>query len=209
MNEQELVLQVKARAGLRTAREASRAVGAAVGALRCALADDDAQALALQLPARFKRLLDRAPGAAVQNARALYVEAERRERVGLGFAMEHTQAVLEVLAELLDPELVGRLRKRLPSSIAGLLRGRSRSYAPPAYAHEHPEQGPAPRQTLSRARPGTAEPIAEARHELAHAQSVARSTAPHADRAVATARSTRPGREDETLATTRDGRTGK
>jgi hypothetical protein len=61
-------------------------------------------------------------------------------------------------------------------------------------------------QTLARARPGTADPIADARHELAHTGSVVRSPAPHAEDRVETARSTRPSREDETLASSRGSR---
>lgn len=204
MEEQELILLVKTRAGLRTASEAKRALGATLGALRCALEDDDARAAAKALPLRLGRMLERRPATAVRSAEALYAEAERREGAGFGFAVEHVQAVLQVLAHELDPELVGRIRKRLPSDIAALLRERGSAGEAP-HVHTHPERRTAPPQTLSRARPGMAEPIAEARHELAHAKSVVRTETPHAERMVETARSTRPGREDETLSAGRPG----
>ena len=203
VDEQELVARVKERAALRTAHEAHRALEAAVGALRCALANDDAIAIARELPARLTRILERAASSTVHSARALYDEALRRERVGAGFGVEHVQVVLQVLAELLDPESVVRLRKRLPPDIADLLRARTSSVEPPVLVHEHPAQRSAPRQTLSRARPGTTDPIAEADHVLAHEYSVARSPASHSERWIGTARSTRPEREDETLATSR------
>ncbi len=205
MDEREWSLLIKERAGLRTAGEARRALSAALGALACALEDDDARAVAKALPLRIQRTLERRRAAVVQSASGLYSEAERRERVGLGFAKEHVQVVLEVLARQLDPELVARLRRRLPPDIAVLLQRRRPAGEPPPYVRAHPARGVAPRQTLSRSRPGTANPIAEASEPLAHAGSVVRSARPHTDRMVETARSTRPGREDETLASARGG----
>jgi uncharacterized protein (DUF2267 family) len=200
MNEAELIRPVKADAGLRTLRQSKRALAATVGALRCALDDEDARAVSKALPSRLAPLLEGPRAAVVRSAADLYREAERRERVGLGFATEHVQVVLRVLAGQLDPELVTRLRKHLSPDVAALLQQRAPVSEPPPHVHTHPPRRPAPRQTLARARPGTAEPIADARHELAHASSVVRSAAAHADRMVETARSTRPDREDETLA---------
>ena len=197
MDENELALLVKSRAGLRTAHEAKRALEAALGALRCAMEEDEARAMTRALPPPLRRVLERRPSIVVQSAPSLYAEADRRERVGLGFAKEHLQVVLQVLAQELDPELCSWLRKRLPSDIAALLQPPRASPEPPPYVHAHPARAPAPPQTLSRARPGTSEPIAEARHE--------RSGAPHAETLVATARSTRPGRDDDTLAAARPG----
>lgn len=205
MDDQELSLLVKSRSGLRTAREARRALVAAVGALRCALDPQDARDASRGLPPALAAVMGKAPSVEVRGARALYAEAARREQVDLGFAMEHAQVVFQVLAQELDPELLVRLRKRLPPDVAALLRPRAHSPEPPPHVHVHPDSRPAPAQTLSRARPGTAEPIAEAHHELAHAGSVARSETAHADRMVETAHTTRPGLEDDTLAATRRG----
>ncbi len=205
MDERALSLLVKERAGLRTASEAKRAIGAALAALGCALDEDDAHALASDLPAGLARFLSRSHAHVVRNAADLYAAAEQREHTGLGFAREHVQVVLGTLASELDPELVVRLRKHLPPDVASLLRWRDPSPPPPPHVHAHPPRREAPIQTLSRARPGTAEPIADASHPLAHAGSVARAPAPHADRMVETARSTRPSREDDTIATTRGG----
>jgi uncharacterized protein (DUF2267 family) len=201
MNGNDLIGVVRERAGLRTAREARRAVGAAIAALRCALDDADVPLVAAELPKDLVRVLEHTASKTVRNATALYIETERRERVGLGFAMEHAQVVLQVLAEHLDPELVSRLHRSLPSDIAALLRRRRFSAEPPPYVHQHPAHRDAPVQTLSRSHPGASETIAEARSELAHRASVARTSNPLADRMVASARSTRPGHEDETLAT--------
>jgi uncharacterized protein (DUF2267 family) len=201
MNGNDLVGLVRERGGLRTAREARRALGAAIGALRCALDDEDAPVVAAELPRDLARVLERTATKTVRNTKALYAETERRERVGLGFAMEHAQVVLQVLAEHLNPELVSRLRKSLPSDIAALLKRRRFPAGPPPYVHEHPAHRDTPLQTLSRSRPGASETIAEAGGELAHRASVARTSNPRIDRMVASARSTRPGHEDETLAT--------
>ena len=203
MDERELSQLVKARAGLRTVGEARRAIAAALAALGGALDEDDARALASGVPAGFARSLARPVAHSVRGADDLYVEAERRESVGPGFAREHVQSVFRVLAGELDPELLVRLRKHLPSDVAALLTVPPPPPPAPPYVHAHPPRDEEPIQTLSRARPGTAEPIADASHPLAHERSVARSPSPHADRMVETARSTRPGREDETIATTR------
>jgi uncharacterized protein (DUF2267 family) len=200
MNESELIGLVKERAGLRTAREGKKAVVATLGALRGALEDADAKAIAAELPHEMARYLDRAT-TTVLGAKSFYVEVDRRERVGLGFAMEHAQVTLQVLAERLPPELIARLHRRLPPDIAGLLKQRHPETAPPPHVHRHPAHAEAPLQTLARSRPGASETIAEATSELAHRGSVARTGAPRAERIVASATSTRPGREDETLAT--------
>jgi uncharacterized protein (DUF2267 family) len=203
MDEHELIVLIKEHAGLRTAGEARRALGAAFGALRCAMDEDEAVAVSKSLPPGLARLLERKPGAAARSTRALYAEAARREGVDLGFAMEHAQVVFQVLAQALEPELVSRLRRHLPPDIGALLRPRHVPEDAPPHVHAHPAHQTPPRQTLSGARPGTAEPISETQHDVAHAGSVARSGAPHAERMVETARSTRPGREDETLASAR------
>jgi uncharacterized protein (DUF2267 family) len=205
MDERELTLLVKTDAGFQTFAEARHAIRAAMGALACALEDEDAHALELAVPANVARLLRRPSSTQVRSVHGLYVEAERRERVGLGFAIEHAQVVCRVLARRLDPELVARLRRHLPPDIAELLGDRPPEREAPPYVHAHPTLVPPPPQTLSRSRPGSAEPIAGTRHVLAHEGSVARSPTAHAARMVETARSTRPTREDETLARTRTG----
>lgn len=204
MDTRRLLSQVREHAGLRTAREAERAVRATLGAIARALADDDALALSKALPDSLRRWLDPAEGRAIGTIDELYAESQRRERVEPGFAREHVQAVLGVLASELDAELLERIRKHLPPDIAELLRSGAPATEPPPYVHTHPARAPRPIQTLSRSRPGTAEPIAETKHALAQSGSVARSPAPHGERMVETARSTRPAREDETLATARE-----
>lgn len=202
MEARALILSVRDRAGLRSVREAERALRATLGAVACALASDDVRALSAALPHELHRSL-RSGSDRVGTLDDLYEEAGQRERVRQGFAREHTQVVLEVLATTLEPELVERIRKHLPPDIAALLRAREIPEEPPPHVHAHPGQLPAPRQTLSRSRPGTADPIADATHTLAHSGSVSRSRAGHAESMVETARSTRPGREDETLASRR------
>ncbi len=194
---------VKDRAGLRTEREAKKAVQAAVGALRCALDDEDARSLAAAFHPAMTGIFERSPATQVDGLGAFYAETERRERVGLGFAMEHAQVVMQVLAERLDPELLARLRKRIPPDIAALLSARPTPADPPPHVHMHPPHDPIPLQTLSRAKPGTAEPIAEAGRPLAHGRSVVRTESPHADEMVETAHSPRSSREDETLSGSR------
>lgn len=124
MDEAELNMILKKKAGLRSARECKRALGATLAALRCVLDPEDARAVAQNLPSSMAQVLTRKLDhtvAAVADLKGLYAEVERRERVGLGFAMEHAQVVLDVLARALPEELVLRLRSRLPADIAALL----------------------------------------------------------------------------------------
>jgi uncharacterized protein (DUF2267 family) len=200
MDEHELNALVASRAALRGPGEVRRALRATLAALRSALADDDVRALEAQLPRALGRVLGRRPDCTVRDVGQLYEVVGKREHVRRGFAMEHAQAVLGVLAGILDPEVIGRLRRHLPSDIAALLRPLARFPAAPPYVHLHPRARAAPLQTLSRARPGASETLAGVDRPIAHAGSVARTTAGHADRMVETARSTRPGAEDETLA---------
>jgi uncharacterized protein (DUF2267 family) len=206
MDQRALNRIVQERAGLSSVAEAARALDATLAALRCALEDDDARRLASLLPARFARAMLGPAPVAVHDADGLYREALRYEGVRRGFAIEHAQAVLEGLSRLLPPEQVERLRRHLPADIAALLREeRAPEVEPPARVHTHPAHTPQERRTLSRGRPGPSDPIAETGHDVAHPGSVARSSAAHADRMIGTARSTRPGREDETLASARRG----
>ena len=202
---QTLTAQVKERAGLRTEREAKRAIEAAAGALRCALEEEDARSLAGALGPAMAEIFARAPPKKVDNLDTFYAEAERRERVGLGFAIEHAQVVMQVLAERLDGETLVRLEKRIPRDISDLFRAGPVPGEPPPHLHVHPLHEPVPVQTLSRSKPGTSEPIAEAHSPLAHEESVARNEAPHADDMVETAHSSRSSREDETLSGYRGG----
>jgi uncharacterized protein (DUF2267 family) len=174
MDERELTLLVKTDAGFQTFAEARLAIRSAIGALACALDDEDAHALELVAPPHLARLLRRPRSSVVRSVRGLYAEADRRERVGLGFAIEHAQVVYRVLARRLDFETIARLRRHLPPDIADLFGDRPLADEPPPYAHAHPAAAASPPQTLARARPGSAEPIAETRHVLAHHASVAR-----------------------------------
>lgn len=204
MDEQDLTHLVASRAGLRKSGEARRAIRATLGALRCALADEDARALGDALPLPLARTLERRQTVVVRNLESLYSEVERRERTGRGFAMEHAQVVFGALLRVLGPDLVQRLRRHLPSDVASLLRAPRSFPSPHPHVHAHPPVAPITGQTLSRGRPGFHDTIAEASGPLAHSGSVARGSAAHTVRMVETARSTRPGREDETLASARE-----
>ena len=157
MQEQEMVRLVKVRAGLSTAGEARRALEAALGALRCALDDEDARTTARALPHGLSRPLERRASTTARTAGDLYAEAQRRERVALGFAMEHAQVVLQVLAQELEPELVTLLRKRLPADVAALLEPpprRRRSRRPTSTRVPSISRRPCRRsRALARARP--------------------------------------------------------
>src|SRR5579871_1086806 len=109
MDEIELHRSIQSHVGLRNAAEAKRALAAVLGALRCSMGDAEARELSDALPASWRPIFARAAPVRVRGGRDFYAEAERRERAGPGFAREHAQAVLEVLARDLEPEVVARL----------------------------------------------------------------------------------------------------
>ncbi len=109
-----------------------------------------------------------------------YHQISEREGTSLGFAMEHAQVVLQVIADMIGEEDRQRLLRHLPDEMEGLLRPPVREAALPPRGH--PGQG----HTLAAARPGSQHPLAEARPDRAQSQSIARTDAPHGDTNVAT-----------------------
>jgi uncharacterized protein (DUF2267 family) len=200
--ERDLVQRVKDRAGARTSREAQGICAAVLGALGGALEPVDAEALVQALPdvAVRSRASTRE---ALDGWEALVDEVARRERVGRGFALEHAQVVLEALASFLEPAVLARIERSLPRDVAGWMRKPELPDDAPPHVHRHPGHGEHSLQTLSRSRPGASETIAEAHGALAHTGSVARSRSAHGERRIGSASSSRPGREDETLASSR------
>lgn len=109
-----------------------------------------------------------------------YHQISEREGTSLGFAMEHAQVVLQVIAEMMGEEDRQRLIRHLPDEMESLLRPPKREPGLPPRGHVGSGH------TLATARPGSAHPLAESRAERAQSQSIARTPAPHGDTNVAT-----------------------
>ncbi|MBX7080994.1 MAG: DUF2267 domain-containing protein [Nannocystaceae bacterium] len=126
--------------------------------------------------------------------------------VGGGAAIELVQSTLLALTRALGPEAAQRLHRELPPSWV--------EWLDDPHAVQGDRRGAAPRvvaagegTTLATGRPGGARPLADASAPAGHGESIAGSDQPHAgrtlatsqgtpDRAVASGRPPRGGRED-------------
>jgi uncharacterized protein (DUF2267 family) len=188
------------RAALEGDRErATRALLATLGALIAHLEPYDAQDLRSELPPALLARLDAAGEVEPDVVRAIAA----REPTTWGFAIEHAQAVGEALVLELRPELLTRLRRRLPPALAALLEPRPTSTAPPP----HPTRAPVALgegTTLATGRPGSRHPLSDS-HPSAQHHSVASSDDPHGDTKLSSARGLTQERTGDTLATGRPG----
>jgi len=187
MNSEEIIEDVRKRCGIAEDSRAERAIASVVSVLGGALTGADADALAENLPASFaERLRHSAGGAELADARELYERVAARAGTKLGLAVEETQVVLQVLAESCPDEALIRARKHLPDDVAELLR--PRAYDEQAPPRAVPDAPPVARSTLASGRPGSRHPLSEAAPNRAQEHSVARSTNPHRDRKLSSAR---------------------
>ena len=160
------------------------AIEATLAHLAALLDERDAEALAGELPERFRGALAdrRAPPAEPPGGRARELAA----------------AVCRALAELLPDEVLAPVRAAAPGQWAGWL-------SPPAPAAEpRAHISTSPRTTLAEGRPGSSNPLSEAHPERAHAHSVVRADDPHEESKLSSAHDPRD-EAGETLATSRSG----
>jgi uncharacterized protein (DUF2267 family) len=188
MRSEEIIEDVRKRCGIADDSRAERAIASVMSVLGGALTGTDADALAEDLPESFaERLRSSAGGAELADARELYERVAARAGTTLGLAVEETQVVLQVLAETCRHEALMRARKHLPGDVAELLRPRAHDeQAPPRVST--PDAPPVARSTLASGRPGSRHPLSEAAPNRAQEHSVARSTNPHRDRKLSSAR---------------------
>ena len=170
MDPELLIERVQRWGGIAAKREAERAIVAALRALREAMFEDEAAALAEALPERFAEPLRIREKRAIVEVDQLYREAARFEGVPVRVALEHVQSVFQALGSLLPADAVTRVSQALPS-FAGLF------VAPDRAPHPAPTLAPHAR-TLAEARPGSEHPLSEARPGSEHPLSEARPGAP-------------------------------
>jgi hypothetical protein len=103
--------------------------------------------------------MSRSPPDQVLERDALVRTLARRRGRSLGRATEEVEAVCETLAELLDADVLTRLRRHLPSDLGELLE------PPPARPAARAERRPPGHEarTLAEGRPGSRRPIDEAK----------------------------------------------
>jgi uncharacterized protein (DUF2267 family) len=100
--------------GMTTQREAGLAVSATLKALREALSEDEADALARELSPPLARIMRERATVARSGVKEFYERASRYEGVSPRFAIEHAQAVCQALASVLPAPAVVRLARAAP-----------------------------------------------------------------------------------------------
>ncbi len=207
ISEETVVERLLEAAPFASAAEARSALEATLTALRSALTDDEAEALAEDIDAPWSSPLRRGCYGGQLPPEELYRVAAAHEERRLSIATEHVQVVCRVLGGLLSPGARERLVQELP-----LLAPEFET--PEASPPESPERlraQPAPEHTLAAGRPGSSRPLSEAglspwsladgRPERAHEHSVARSNDPHGDTKLSSARGLTQEREGDSLST--------
>lgn len=174
-----------------------RALVATLGELLAELPEVDRRALAAVLPHEYltSRAHALSEGSPVQRVAS-------RAALPRGLAREETAAVLRVLLDALSDEARTRLVRHLEPELRTLIQSTDAAHvehvAPPVRPAAHPAPAQ-PRATLASGHPGSDHPLSEARPDVAHRHSVARSDEPHANTKLSSARGTTQERLHETL----------
>lgn len=195
MTYEQFLEKVMWRAGFEQSEQADKAARATLQTLAERLTEDERHPLAEQLPEPLAQILRAGAHEGDFDLAELYERVQRREGSAISFAVEHTQAVCEVIVEALSEPVLIRLRKHLPEPMAELFAERPIPPPPPP-VHARTE----PSTKLSEAKPGSRHPLSESRFEPAHTHSVARSDDPHADTKLSSSQGLTQERQGDTLA---------
>jgi uncharacterized protein (DUF2267 family) len=162
-NDQDFIDEVARRAGFSRSEEAREATMAVLATLGERLVPDERRAVALALPETLAEPLLAAQTSADFDPDELYRRVAEREGTPIGFAVEHTQAVLETLGATLPLATRVRLERHLGPALAALFVPRANPRPPPAPVHLPPPDEPGDGTTLSSGRLGSYNPISEAK----------------------------------------------
>lgn len=176
MNDEQFLIAIQRRAGddEETARLAAEKTLEVFGEL---LTRPDREALAEALPEPFADTLEtRKPGRSY-GLDEFYERLEIRDGESTGFQLEHAQAVLAALADLMGKELRVRIQKHLPDAFQPLLEPRD---IPEFDGSKHHDSRSESRK-LSSARKGSEDRISEGAGDI-HSDSVAANENPREDR---------------------------
>jgi uncharacterized protein (DUF2267 family) len=135
---------------------AKRAAVATLYVLGERLPPSESRLLADELPAELARVLLRSSFDGQFGLHELYERVARREKVGLGFGVEHAQVVCEVIAKSVSEATVQRLRHVLPNSMDELFTVRDRRSLPLDASRADGEG-----ETLATGRSGSRRPLSE------------------------------------------------
>jgi uncharacterized protein (DUF2267 family) len=209
MTREPFLRAVRDRAALETEAEASQVATLVLRALAPYFAPPLSRALGRDLPDPFSQELTAHTFAAEARGDdtplspdALYERVARSEHVQTGFALEHTQAVCQVVGEVASAEAHTLLRHHLPRSVAELFEPRSFPDNPPPHLHHSHRRA----RSLAEARAGSRRPVSEAGPSAgAHPDSVAKSEDPHAETKLSSSRGMTQEREHESLSEGQEG----
>ncbi|MCC6527303.1 MAG: DUF2267 domain-containing protein [Polyangiaceae bacterium] len=201
MRHRQFMSQVARYGGFTHDLEAEFAVRVVFTVLRESLPDADAHALAHELP---NGLSDVLRSNSYKGPRTLF---ELRDRVAVlegvrpGFAVEHLQAVLRAIRDIVPPEALLHLRRNLPLELATEL-DESPIMPPPPRSWRSAQSGPRDSHVMpiSSGRPWSSHPISESRLVPGQANSVVVSDDPHADTKLSSSRGLTQERTGRALA---------
>jgi uncharacterized protein (DUF2267 family) len=185
------------RTGIPDGVAAARALRAVLTVLGQRLMDDEASALAAELPPSLARIVEQSEYDGDFDAGEFYARVQRLETTSRGLGREHTNAVLQVLGAVLRGEARGRLLRALPVELGQQL-------APVALGDPpvHPRPARSARlSTLASGKPGSRHPLSESAPPGAHAHSVAANDEPHRETKLSSSGGMTQERLGESLAT--------
>lgn len=186
---------VRRRLGLRTRLEARRVARVVVGAMRDVITRDEANILARAMPEELSAILLRPSADSTGDVDELVLRVGEREKVGRGFAIEHTLAICQAVGARLSPDD----RRRLTADLPAKLRDAFDSTPETHLERQARATTPSGRETLATGRPGSHKPLSEGRPPGPQQDSVATPN-PHAETKLSSARGLTQERLEETLA---------
>lgn len=195
--EESRIVDELVRRGLTDAAEARRALRATLAVLGERLLDDEARALAEELPAELAAVVTDVDYDGDFDSSELYERVRRRERAGASRGLEVAEIVLGALGAVLEPDRRRKIARGLPEGAREVFSGRIAHGEPPP--HAVPSHAPK-MTTLATGRPGSAHPVSESAPPSGHTHSVACSPVPHEETKLSTTRGPTQERFRETLA---------
>ena len=121
MSYETLISRVERLGGFDRREDAERALSVTLEVLGECLVDSEVRALALALPGRAAAQLRHRAYIRDFGKDELVSHVATREQIGLGFALEHVEAVVGAVGETISAEARARLKKALAPAIATLL----------------------------------------------------------------------------------------
>jgi hypothetical protein len=204
MNDLQVLQRLESLTGLTAQGAMRRGVSMAARGLGAKISGEVVRQLAVGLPGILSTALRLGVSEPASSLDGLYARVAEASGMRKGPAIELTQTVFSVIAELANPDALERARHVLPSDWAVLLE------APiPTQADDRP---PAPMgvelgtgHTLATGQPGSHRPLARSRPAPGQRDSISSTDDPHADTRLSTSRGISTERRGQTLA---DGRPG-